>query len=63
MIKWWVANDYMQSMPAMQVFQTEQNRRPHFSDSDWDNVVAAMPRFAEAEGVATKRDHFMLSIG
>jgi len=59
-IKWWVANDYMQSMPAMPVFQAEQNRRPHFSDADWEKVVAAMPEFEKAEGVATKRDRFML---
>jgi integrase len=59
-VKWWVANSYMPSIPVMPVFQAEQNRRPHFSDSDWAKVEAAMPRFAEAEGVATRRDRFML---
>jgi integrase len=59
-IKWWVANDYLPAMPQMPVYQAEQNRRPHFSDADWEKVVAAMPEFEKAEGVATKRDRFML---
>lgn len=59
-VKWWVANDYLPTMPQMPVYQAEQNRRPHFSNADWEKVVAAMPEFAEAEGVATKRDRFML---
>jgi integrase len=60
MIKWWVANSYMLAMPAMPVFQAEKNRRPHFSDADWRKVIAAIPEFARAEGVATKRDRLML---
>lgn len=60
MIKWWVANDYMQAMPPMPIYPAEKNRRPHFSDSDWQRLIAAIPEFARAEGMATGRDRQML---
>ncbi len=60
MMKWWVANSYLSAVPPMPVFQVQQNRRPHFSDADWAKLIAAMPEFARAEGVATRRDRLML---
>jgi integrase len=59
-LKWWVANDYLAKMPVLPIFQAEKNRRPHFPDSDWAKVIAAMPEFAKAEGVSTRRDRIML---
>ena len=59
-LKWWVANDYLAKMPVLPIFQAEKNRRPHFPDSDWAKVMEAMPEFAKAEGVSTRRDRIML---
>ena len=59
-LKWWVANGYMPALPEMPKFSAEQNRRPHFSDTDWAKLIAAMPEFAQADGVATQRDRLML---
>ena len=59
-LKWCRAEGYLRELPMLPIYQVEKNRRPHFGDTDWARVMAAMPEFALAEGVATKRDRIML---
>ena len=59
-LKWCVAEGYLRQLPALPQYAEEKRRRPHFTDADWDRVIAVMPDFAQADGVATGRDRTML---